>query len=133
MSAEDDLTALAEISGILPNFYDLQGNLRPTSPETKKALLTGNGFDVSSDAAIGETLAAERHDSADRWFPKEIIVQTGRVAPQQFGLGAEWHICLDQSKDVIASARGRPVWSQSRSEQRPWLSKNRHQTQAVEW
>ena len=103
MSAEDDLTELAEISGILPNFYDLQGNLRPTSPETKKALLTGNGFDVSSDAAIGETLAAERHDSADRWFPKEIIVQSGRVAPQQFGLGAEWHICLDQSEDVIAS------------------------------
>ena len=102
MSVEHDLAALAGMCGILPDFYDLQGNLRPTSPETQKALLRANGIDVSSEEAIQTSLAALRHAQEDRWFPEEIIVQSECAAVQEFGLGASWQIRLDETDEVIA-------------------------------
>lgn len=102
MSIEHDLAALADMCGILPDFYDLQGNLTPTSPETQKALLTANGIDVSSDTAIQNSLAALRHQIEDRWFPQEIIIESNRAAPQEFGLGAVWQIRLDENPDIVA-------------------------------
>lgn len=102
MTAAKDLHALAEICGILPDFYDLQGHLRPTSPETQKALLTANGINVSSDVAIQASLAALRHELDDRWFPEEIIVESNCASPQEFGLGARWHIQLDEAEEIIA-------------------------------
>lgn len=103
MSVEDDLSALAEMCGILPNYYDLHGTERVTSPETQKAMLAANGIDVSSDDAIRKSLASLRHDIADRWFPDEIIVESHTEAPQNFGLGAEWYLCLDGSDEVVTS------------------------------
>lgn len=102
MSVEHDLGALADLCGILPVFYDLQGNQRRTSPETQKALLAANGIDVSSDTAIHASLASLRHEIDDRWFPREIIVESHRSAPQQFGLGADWQLRLDGSDAIIA-------------------------------
>lgn len=102
MNAVNDLGSLSEICGILPDFYDLHGNLRPTSPETQRALLNANGIDVSSDAAIAASLAALRFEIDDRWFPQEIIVESGCTAPQEFGLGASWEVRLDETEDVIA-------------------------------
>lgn len=102
MNIEHDLKALADMCGILPDFYDLEGNLTPTSPETQKALLTGNGIDVSSDEAIQRSLAALRHEIDNRWFPHEIIVVSEQYTPQNFGLGAAWQLRLDEQDDIIA-------------------------------
>ncbi len=99
MSALDDL---ADLCGILPSFYDLQGNERLTTPETQKAFLTANGIDVSSDAAVQSSLAALQHEISDRWFPQEIIVESGTAAPQNFGLGALWDLRSDDSDSLIA-------------------------------
>lgn len=107
MNTQHHLAALADICGILPNFYDLQGHLKPTSAETQKALLTANGIDVSSDAAIQASLAALRHEIEDRWFPEEIIVESGCASPQEFGLGASWQLRLDESDKVIAEGTPR--------------------------
>lgn len=102
MSADHDLAALAVLCGILPSFYDLQGNERITSPATQRALLAGNGIDVSSDSAITSSLVALRHEIDDRWFPEEIIVESGVEAPQNFGLGAEWFLQLDEGEEIVA-------------------------------
>jgi 4-alpha-glucanotransferase len=107
MSVDHDLAALSELCGILPRYYDLQGNDRATSSGTQRALLAANGFDVSSDEAIRFELAALRHHIADRWFPEEVIVESGAAASLQFGLGASWTLHLDGSYTVIA--RGEPA------------------------
>lgn len=102
MSIEDDLSALAQLSGILPTFYDLHGNECQTSAGTQKALLHANGIDVSTDSAIQASLSELRHEIEDRWFPQEIIVQSGRAAPQEFGFGASWYLQMDESDALIA-------------------------------
>ncbi|MGR3710496.1 MAG: hypothetical protein ACU0A9_13770, partial [Alterinioella nitratireducens] len=61
MSADPDLAALADLCGILPAYHDLYGGQRITPPETQRALLAADGVDVSSPAAIRESLAALRH------------------------------------------------------------------------
>ena len=103
MNAMDDLAALADLCGILPSFYDLHGNERVTPPETQKAFLTANGIDVSSDEAIQSSLATIRHETSDRWFPEEIIVESGVSSSQNFGLGATWTLCVDESSELVAS------------------------------
>ena len=105
MNAAEDLAALADLCGILPHYFDLQGGERITSPETQKALLAANGIDVSSDAAIHHSLNALRHEIDERWFPEEIIVESGVTAPQNFGLGATWQIRLDGEDDVVAEGQ----------------------------
>lgn len=99
MSALDEL---AELCGILPSFYDLQGHERITPPETQKAFLAANGIDVSSDATISESLYALRHEVSDRWFPEEIIVESETPAPQNFGLGAVWELHSDEDDTLVA-------------------------------
>lgn len=103
MNTDHELAALADLSGILPTFYDLQGNERPTSPDTQKALLTGNGFDVSNAAAIHASLEEYRRTQDDRWFPNEVIIESGVEARQNFGLGAHWRLCLDGSDAEFAT------------------------------
>ncbi|MEP5728628.1 MAG: 4-alpha-glucanotransferase [Sulfitobacter sp.] len=107
MNIDHDLAALAELCGILPRFFDLHGGERITSPETQRAMLAAEGIDVSNDKAIQDSLAHLRHELDDRWFPWEIIVESGIEAPQNFGLGAEWHLCADGSEKIVASGEPR--------------------------
>lgn len=63
-TARDDgeaeaLRHLASQVGILAEYYDLSGTLRPTGDATREALLSAMGYDVSP-RRIHETLAAER-------------------------------------------------------------------------
>ncbi len=95
MNANHTLSALADLCGILPRYHDLQGHEHTTSPETQKALLRANGFDTSTDASIQEALDALRFDIEDRWFPEEIIIESGKITPLGFGLGATWQLWLD--------------------------------------
>lgn len=102
MSVDHDLAALADLCGILPRFHDLHGHERAISPDTRKALLAADGVDVSNDQAIRDSLAELHHQTHDRWFPEEIIVESGIEAALQFGLGAEWHLCVDGEDACVA-------------------------------
>lgn len=103
MTAQGDLLALADLCGIWRDFYDQHGNLKPTSPATQRAFLTAIGVDVRDDDATRNSLSALRHEIEDRWFPEEIIIESGVTAPLQFGLGARWQLRLDEHEDVIES------------------------------
>lgn len=107
MSVQNDLSALADLCGIWHDFHDLHGVLKPTSPETQKAFLTAIGIDVSDDDAIRNSLSTLRHEIEDRWFPDEIIVESGVETPLEFGLGADWQLRLDESDDVFANGEPR--------------------------
>ena len=107
MSSDHTLSALADLCGIEPTYHDLQGIERPTSPETLRALVAANGFDLSSEAAMREALEDLRHRRDDRWFPEEIIVESGVPQALEFGLGAKWHLCLDG--DDAVQAEGLPA------------------------
>lgn len=107
MSVNHDLSELADLCGILPAFYDLHGAERITSPETQRAILAANGIDVSTDAAISASLDTLRYERDDRWFPEEVIVQSGVEASQFFGLGATWNLRLDGCDDIVAQGEPR--------------------------
>ena len=102
MSDNNDLAALADQCGILPHYHTLHGDPRVTTPETQKAILRANGFDVSSDGAIHDTLQTLRSEAEDRWFPHEVIIESDQQTSLNFGLGAQWHIRLDDSDSVTA-------------------------------
>ncbi|AXI40585.1 4-alpha-glucanotransferase [Sulfitobacter sp. SK011] len=105
MNGDSTLDALCDLCGILPRYHDLQGQERITTLETQKALLRANGFDVTSDATIHETLSALRHELENRWFPQEIIIESNKTTPLDFGLGAAWEIHLDDQDTVVAEGR----------------------------
>ncbi|MGB7242907.1 MAG: 4-alpha-glucanotransferase [Sulfitobacter sp.] len=102
MTVDHALAALADLCGILPRYHDLQGGEHIASPATQKALLAANGLDVSDEGAIYASLAAVRHAIEDRWFPEEVIVESGIETPQSFGLGAVWHLRPDGDAAIIA-------------------------------
>ncbi len=47
---------LAELSGILPGYYDIKGNYHPASPRTKIALLQAMGYDLNNPYAAIESI-----------------------------------------------------------------------------
>ncbi len=103
MTLTNDLAALADLCGILPHYHDLQGHERVTTPETQKAILRANGFDTSSDDTIRDALAEERFQAENRWFPDEVIIESGKARALEFGLGAEWHLSLDGDDETVAT------------------------------
>ncbi len=52
--------------GILPEYVDISGVLRPTSDDTRVALLAAMGIDASNQTMAREALAALAHESAAR-------------------------------------------------------------------
>ncbi|MBT0956138.1 4-alpha-glucanotransferase [Alphaproteobacteria bacterium KMM 3653] len=105
MSADHTLAQLAEVNGILPRFHGLDGREHATSPDTLRALLIGNGTPAATEHEAAESLAAHHAEAAERWFPHQIIVTSGQEAPQNFGLGCDWHITPDGADTPVAQGR----------------------------
>jgi len=51
---------LAELCGILPGYYDINGRFHTTTPETKVFILKAMGYDLSSSEAIKKALQQKR-------------------------------------------------------------------------
>ncbi|GMG82635.1 4-alpha-glucanotransferase [Paralimibaculum aggregatum] len=105
MSGNESLDALAAAFGILPSFHDLSGEIRPTAPETKRALLRANGLAVDNDAMAAEALDQLRAERAARRHPEEIIVERGAAAPLPLAPGADWHLALEGRPGIAAEGR----------------------------
>ena len=58
MIAHEGLRRLANLAGIEPHYWDIQGTYHETSPETARMLLCALGFAVEDDAAIMASLSA---------------------------------------------------------------------------
>lgn len=104
----DKLNVLARHFGIHPSFNDFDGNLVHTSVETQLALLKANGLVLDNDAMIDEAIEGYVSVEEDRWFPHELVTGAGYGYECNFGLGARWHIELDDQltsevRDQVAS------------------------------
>ena len=107
MSADGALNALARRFGVLEEFRDLSGEVRPTARETRLALLRANGLDLDNDVMILETLSALTAADAERRFPREIIVERGVPHRLGFGAGAEWRLELEGGAGTAPAGRDR--------------------------
>nr|WP_321982773.1 4-alpha-glucanotransferase [uncultured Cohaesibacter sp.] len=105
---QDKLNALAGFFGIHTAYNDFDGNLVQTSVETQLALLRANGLHLDNDAMLDEAIESYVVAEQDRWFPRELITGTGFDYQCNFGLGARWHIELDEdlSDEVRQSIPG---------------------------
>ena len=105
MTADEALNALADRFGILPSYRDLSGAERRISPETQKALLRANGFDVGTEAMIREALAEEVARDEGRVCPAEVVVTSQTHCTLDFGAGASWQLMDDGPDTILAEGR----------------------------
>ncbi|HYE01128.1 MAG TPA: 4-alpha-glucanotransferase, partial [Alphaproteobacteria bacterium] len=71
---------LAELAGIEPIYFDAWGNRNVVSAESKRRLLAGMGFDVSSDEAVGRVAAEVEAKPWGRLAPPVVVATQGEVA-----------------------------------------------------
>lgn len=105
MTADQTLAALASFCGVFDQFRDLQGAMRPTSPDTQRALLRANGLDVGSEAVVRETLAALQADQKERLAVPEVVVtcDTPNVLRCEGEVG--WHVVSEEGDATLAEGR----------------------------
>ncbi len=105
MSADADLAALASLCGIFETFRDLQGVMRPTSPETQRALLRASGLQVATRAEVRAALDALRAQQAARTLPEEIVVSCEAPLLVPVSAPTEWQLLLEGATRPHAEGR----------------------------
>ncbi|MEM9433805.1 MAG: 4-alpha-glucanotransferase [Pseudomonadota bacterium] len=102
MTSDEALIELGQRCGILPSYFDLQGQEHHTSQATYKALIEAEGLDVSSEVAIARALEELRLEQDDRWFPAEINIICDQETALEFGLGASWQLRNLDDNQLVA-------------------------------
>jgi 4-alpha-glucanotransferase len=96
------LARLAAAAGILPDYWTLAGELRVTSPETMRAVLSAMGYPAGTTADIRESLLRHERARWERLLPAATVTRGGPVAITVPGAlsarTAQWRIvCEDGS------------------------------------
>ncbi|MHA7776878.1 4-alpha-glucanotransferase [Roseibium sp. M-1] len=95
MTPDSVLDILSAKAGIFGEFRDLQNIVRPTAPETRRALLAACGLPAATDAEAWETLAALEAEEVTRIVEDEIVLPSERTTDLPLPEGAEWEIVLE--------------------------------------
>ncbi len=106
MSVVAALEGLAERHGILRVFRDLDGNNRPTNPETIKALLEADGLDCRSDAAILDAYDAITDEDVARFYPAELIIPARQPHRIMLAGPCSWHLEVEDAPDLNMTDHG---------------------------
>jgi 4-alpha-glucanotransferase len=108
---DDKLNRLADLVGIEARYWDIEGGLHETGPDTARALLGALGFRADSDAAVSESLARLEAEEWRETLPPVIIAREGRDIsvplrlPAAGGDHLHWRIYLESGE--IAEGTGR--------------------------
>ncbi len=95
MTPDSVLDILSAKAGIFGEFRDLQNTVRPTAPETRRALLAACGLPAATDTEARETLAALEAEEASRIVQEEIVLASDRASNIPLPEGAEWELVLE--------------------------------------
>ncbi len=98
---------MADLAGVISEYTDQRGIRHETSDATRSALLGAMGFDVSSKAAIGAALAAERARRADRPVPDYLVAEPDAALVLQVPAGAHWRLECEDGEEFQGVARER--------------------------
>jgi len=95
LTPDNVLDSLSAKAGIFGEFWDLQNIVRPTAPETRRALLAACGLPAATDAEARETLAELEAEESSRIAEEEIVLASGQVAEIPLAEGTEWDLILE--------------------------------------
>ena len=105
MQPSDELiTELSGLCGIIPEYWDIFGNKKITSPETRKAVLRAMKIRVDSDGEIQQEIALCKtgpwkdfvgpvHVLSVNEQPRKIPLYLALEEGQEAGLILSWSIC----------------------------------------
>jgi 4-alpha-glucanotransferase len=108
---DDNLNRLAELVGIEARYWDIEGGLHETKPDTARALLGALGIPANSDAAVLESLARLETDRWRETVPPVIIAAEGQdIAvplrmPAAGGDRLRWRIDLESGESADGSSQ----------------------------
>lgn len=112
------LETLAHRLGILPEYRDVSGEMRPLSPETQEALLRAMGIDP---ARAAETLDALDAEDAARTVPLWQVVETDApLRLDAIGGEVEWRLELEDG--TLREGRGPEIGALPLGIHRLWVS-----------
>jgi len=119
------INELAELCGILPGYYDINGRFHTTPPETKVFILKAMGYDLSSSDAIKNSIEQKR---LYPWlsFVEPVYVYTLEEQPPRIFLyvpaeeGLEPHISIsisifNEKRTPIHASRISPIRLEERN------------------
>lgn len=95
MTPEGVLDRLSAKAGIHGEFRDLENIVRPTAPETRRALLAACGLPAATDAEARETLAGLEAEDRSRITREEIVLVSERSAEIPLPEGTQWELVLE--------------------------------------
>lgn len=105
MTVDRSLAALATLCGVFDQFLDLQGVMRPTSPDTQRALLRANGLDVGSEAAVRDTLAALQAEQKERVAAPEVVMTCDTPNVLRCEGEVDWQVVSEEEGATLAQGR----------------------------
>ncbi|WP_300034957.1 4-alpha-glucanotransferase [uncultured Roseobacter sp.] len=105
MTADDRLSALAAKAGIFPRFRDLEQQVRPTSPDTYRALLRACGIAAGTPAEVSESLQALEAEEKSALLGRDEYATTGEATVLTARQEVAWHVCADTTGEVLAAGR----------------------------
>ncbi len=92
MTAPSPLRTLADRLGILPEYVDISGAVRPTTDDARVALLAAMGVDASNATAAAAALAALDHEGASRLLAPVAVQPLRRRTPPRVSLSIPSHL-----------------------------------------
>ena len=78
MNEAENLSRLATIAGIEPNYWDIWGNFHETSDATRRALLDAMGIAADDDGAVQASIQEHEDAGWRRALPPVLVVREGQ-------------------------------------------------------
>ena len=105
MTEDQALDQLARLTGIFPEFKDMAGAIHQITPDTQRALLRANGYEINSDADAKAHLRAEQATQTDAYFLQEIVLVAGEAQKLPIPETVDWLVLSEADSHVLAEGR----------------------------